>query len=391
MSTQTGPGWNEINQILGDKALPKWNEVQQTFNPEWTKETVTLANKVIQNTLKEIRSSRDLHEVYRQEQRASGNYNNEYSKRPSLGYLERTNIWERCARCRAVISLVIRLDGIQIDEQKSRHGGMDKPTAASKVKMAIINMAGSADLMGKTILDVVCSKVDCAKNDYGVTKTFAIFYVRVPAFMGLAGHQMWLPRLRESTILDCKVTAYFLYSEGKETQAQRNASSWRATVYGVEMTRDPTAMRETDYDPESDVAKSIAQSVLNYAKQSARRQIEDKDAGFFKTLALADQDPSAVPMAEIDQRFLLGSKTWDCFQKLCSGKPPIIWEGMAQLVAGGDGEVRDGKWCSKAPGIAYKLYCPDQTAFNQNKFGGQHGHLDLYLGEMALTFETWME
>ena len=158
------------------------------------------------------------------------------------------------------------------------------------------------------------------------------------------------------------------------------------------MTRDPNAMRETDYDPESDVAKSIAQSVLNYAKQSARRQIEDKDVGFFKTLALAD--PSAVPMADIDQRFLLGSKTWECFQKLCSGKPSTIWEGMAQLVAGGDGEVRAGKWCPRAPGIAYKLYCPDQTAFNQNnnsKFGGHYGHLDLYLGEVALSFETPQE
>ena len=41
------------------------------------------------------------------------------------------------------------------------------------------------------------------------------------------------------------------------------------------------------------------------------------------------------------------------------------------------------------PGLSYRLYRPDVAAYDEDtkKFGGEHGHLDLQLGEMALTFD----
>ena len=377
-------GWAAIDKILGDRTLPKWNSESERFEPHWTQSDIGLANLVIKNTQNEMEMSKEQHDHRKAQDKAIG--------RPwdgtnlNLGFLERTNIWERVCKKGAVLSVVIKLVGLQLREKK--HGGIDRAAAATQVHAALMFPASQYSLFRNCILDVVCSKADREQTgSQGVIKTSATFYVRVPAFLGMIAHEQWLPRLRETTIMTCNVTAYLLYGTGKESMGVRNAQHWPTTVYGVEQKQDMSdyvKIRDNTYDPESSLAKKIAQDVLNHSDQYAKKEIGD--FAFFKALPLQNL---TVPATRTDGQTLYGSWTWRLYQMLKSGDAATIWNGLLTLMAAGAGEVRNGKWHPQQhEGGAYKMYCPGTTAYDKGKFGGEGGHLDLFTGELALTFET---
>ena len=65
--------------------------------------------------------------------------------------------------------------------------------------------------MHRSIVDVVCSKIDDTQTGQGGwAKAEAIFYVRIPAFMAEVAAGVWLPKLNEVRILQCKTEAYLL-------------------------------------------------------------------------------------------------------------------------------------------------------------------------------------
>ena len=143
-------------------------------------------------------------------------------------------------------------------------------------------------------------------------------------------------------------------------------------------------MRNSTYDPKSNMAKEIAKSVLEHSDRYAQKEIGD--FAFFKRLPLEN---TPVPMTKEDKATLYESWTWKLYLMLKSGAAATIWKALLHLMAAGSGEVRDGKWQPLQPaGPSYKMYCPETWAYRQEKFGGENGHLDLFVGEVALTFET---
>ena len=247
--------------------------------------------------------------------------------------------------------------------------------------------------MKHSILDVVCSKADKEQTHAsGVSIGSATFYVRLPAHLGLIAHTQWLPRLRNATIMKCNVTAYLVYEVGKEAIGGRTGGQlWPTTVHGVEQPLDSSELDRTQlnvYDPDSDMAKRIAQGVMDHSNQYIHKQTGIHDFTFVKNLPLEDM----LPAYEVDKKTLQETETWKVYMLLKSEEPMIIWQGFLQLMAAGAGEVsRDGRWHPhQPPGSSYKLYRPELMAYDQKtgKYGGDEGHLDLFVGEMALTFET---
>ena len=195
-------------------------------------------------------------------------------------------------------------------------------------------------MMKHVILDVVCSKADKEQmHAHGVTRASATFYVRIPAFVGLIAHTQWLPRLRDTTIMQCNVTAYFIYETGKETMGMRSAQSWPTTVHGVEQPRDNSDLamiRHNVYDPEGDMAKRIAKGVVDHSNQYTHQQIGIHDFTFFKHLPLQDM---SVPANEVDKKILHETTTWKVYQMLKSGVTSTIWQGLLNLMAAGAGKL----------------------------------------------------
>ena len=381
------PGWEAIDEILGDKTLPRWNLERARFEPRWEDSDIETANLIIKNTQEELKMSKDKHDIHKRNNKTKGA--NPWDGKLNLGWLERTNIWERPSKARAVISLVIKLVGLQLQEKKNDQT-IDRAAAATAVHTALLTVAGRSDMMKHVILDVVCSKADKEQmHAHGLTRASATFYVRIPAFVGLIAHTQWLPRLRDTTIMQCQVTAYFIYETGKETMGMRSAQSWPTTVHGVEQPRDNSDLamiRHNVYDPEGDMAKKIAKGVVDHSNQYAQKQIGDFT--FFKTLPLQN---IPVPANKTDEKTLYESSTWKLYQMLKSGVATTIWQGLLTLMAAGVGEVVHGKWHPQQPaGSSYKLYCPELMAYDEGtgRYGGEGGHLDLYVGEVALTFET---
>ena len=380
-------GWEAIDKILGGLYLPRWNVEKEMFVPRWESSAIDLANKIIGNAQAELKMSKENHEAYKRANKAKGL--NPHDGKQNLGWLERTNIWNRACESRAVISLTIKLVGLQLQERKHDQA-IDRVAAATAVHGALLTIAGQGNLMKWSILDVVCSKADKEQmHAHGLTRASATFYVRIPAFVGLIAHTQWLPRLRDTTIMQCNVTAYFIYETGKETMGMRNAQHWPTTVHGVEQPRDNSDLamiRYNVYDPEGDMAKKIAKGVLDHSNQYAQKQIGDFT--FFKTLPLQN---IPVPANKTDEKTLYETSTWKLYQMLKSGVATTIWQGLLTLMAAGAGEVVHGKWHPQQPaGSSYKLYCPELMAYDEGtgRYGGEGGHLDLYVGEMALTFET---
>ena len=95
------PGWKTINAILGDEMLPKWDHQRLVFIPQWTMENSALANRIINNTYREIQLSKEMHEVERK--RRWQDRDQDWTP-TNLGYLDRSCIWERPCKAGAVIS-----------------------------------------------------------------------------------------------------------------------------------------------------------------------------------------------------------------------------------------------------------------------------------------------
>ena len=73
---------------------------------------------------------------------------------------------------------------------------------------------------------------------------------------------------------------------------------------------------------------------------------------------------------------------WKVYQQLKSGDLSRTWEGLMALVAGLEGQVVGGKWIPTNENKRIRLYRPDFKRFTSGS-----GHLDLGVGEVALTFD----
>ena len=133
------PGWEAIDKILGDKTLPRWNLERARFEPSWKESDIDLANLIIKNTYEELKMSKEKHDLYKRQRKAMG-HPNPWDGTLNLGWLERTNIWERPSKARAVISLVIKLVGLQLQEKKNDQT-IDRAAAATAVHTALLIVA----------------------------------------------------------------------------------------------------------------------------------------------------------------------------------------------------------------------------------------------------------
>ena len=68
------PGEKKIREILGDRKLPVWNHDRNKLEPPWTEESITLANRIIENTLDELAQSKEIHDKNKQWRRSQGSH-----------------------------------------------------------------------------------------------------------------------------------------------------------------------------------------------------------------------------------------------------------------------------------------------------------------------------
>ena len=90
------PGWEAIDEILGGKTLPRWNADRERFEPRWEASDIETAHLIIKNTQEELKMSKDKHDIHKRTNNAKGA--NPWDGKQNLGWLERTNIWDRSSK-----------------------------------------------------------------------------------------------------------------------------------------------------------------------------------------------------------------------------------------------------------------------------------------------------
>ena len=123
------PGQQKIDEILNGKTLPVWDRDAGRFDPLWDPESIEMADKIIESNAQVLVWSREAHDENKREWKANGG--GAWVKE-NLGWLERTNIWDRVCKSGAVISLVVKLVGLQLEE-KTHDKGIDRAAAAKRV------------------------------------------------------------------------------------------------------------------------------------------------------------------------------------------------------------------------------------------------------------------
>ena len=317
-------GMVRLNKIMEGKTFPQYVAMGKgrppRFEPDWSPESINLCNKVIGNTLEELTISKQDHDYWKSQQgdaqrrqwsdAKKQGQRMDYGQRQRQGWLDRKAIWNRPCMMGAVGSVVIKIQGMQLEV---KDGWIDRNSAAYQFKKALMIGAAMQDLFRDSMLDVVCSKATAEGTEAsaGVSRVSCTFYMRLPAFMGLVAYDYWIPRINKHIICGCAVESYLLFGEGKEPMGgTRDQAAWNITVDGVTPTGtgcDPSMVRNTVYNPAGTEAEDMKNMALKHAEEYKQRK-EIGDYAWVKNLKLADR--VCVPACEDDMRKLEAGSTW---------------------------------------------------------------------------------
>ena len=119
-----------IQELKAGHTFPKWDHQTNTFVRSWTVPEMTAASDVVNNALAEMTESAIDHAQRRKYQRK---YPQEYVDM-NQGPLDRRNIWKRTMESDASCSMVVKVEGLVIDDKMNGTGKDKEGTAKSQLR-----------------------------------------------------------------------------------------------------------------------------------------------------------------------------------------------------------------------------------------------------------------